>query len=163
MYFSQFTVLIAAILLFTACTEPTDPKIALEKGDYETALRLWLERAEQDDPEAQNYLGIQYYLGLGVNRDYRQAQQWYELSATNGYANAQRNLGQLYESGKLGARDFEKAYIWLFAAYQQGNSHAGSTLATLVNKLSPNNKRLLKKKARQYILNDVVDPEDDDY
>lgn len=137
--------------------------VAFEKGQYETALRLWRELADHGDPEAQNYLGIQYYLGLGVDRDYRLAQQWYELAATNGYANAQRNLGQLYESGKLGARDFEMAYIWLFAAYQQGNSHAGNTLATLVNKLSPNNKRLLKKKARQYILNDVADPEDDDY
>lgn len=166
----QFTVyqkllyILPYIFILSACNnQPTDAKTAFQNGDYQTSFAAFEKQAKLGDAESQNYLGIHYQLGFGVQQNIDHAKQWYERAAKTGYTDAQRNLGILYESGKLGERDFETAYIWLFAAYQQGNKKASITLKTLVNKLSPNNKRMLKKTAKQYIINDALDPEDDDF
>ena len=154
---------ITVLLLLCACAEQSDPKAAFEQGEYKTSFRLWKEKAEEGDTSAQNYLGIHYYLGLGVHRDYSMAFKWYERAATAGDINAQRNLGLMYESGQGVALDYEKAFIWLYAAHRQGNKNANAPLGTLGNKLSPNNKMQLRKVAREYIINDVLDPGDDSY
>ena len=132
-------------------------------GDYESSFELWKSMAEKGDSTAQNYLGIQYYLGLGVERDINQAFHWYETSAKAGNPEAQKNLGALYESGLLGNRDFESAYVWLYAAYKQGNVNAAKTLASISGQLSPGRVRKLKQISIQYVLSDIVDPESDDF
>ena len=151
------------LMLFVGCTDRGDPKQAFEKGDYERAFDLWRPLAEQGDQDAQNYLGIHYYLGLGTARNYALAKQWYMRAAENGHADAQRNLGLIYEAGHGAERDFEKAFIWLYAAHRQGHPRAGATLERLVVKLSPNMKLKLRKEARQYIFNDVLDLEAREY
>ena len=40
--------------------------VGVENGDYETAYTLWMPLAESGDADAQNYMGILYYLGFGV-------------------------------------------------------------------------------------------------
>lgn len=155
------------ILIFfvflTACSNEKDPLSAFNSGDYETSFALWKEMAETGDSTAQNYLGIHYYLGLGVERDIKQSYYWYEKSAKAGNPEAQRNLGALFESGVLGNRDFENAYIWLYAAYKQGNINSAKTLESISGQLSPGRVRVLKERAKQYVLNDIVDPENDDF
>jgi len=91
------------------------------------------------------------------------AKKWYEKAAKSGHPDAQRNLGVMYESGHGLARDFENAYIWLYAAHRQGHPRAAATLQSLVSKLSPNNKMILRKKAREYIVEDVLGPEAGDF
>lgn len=150
-------------LILIGCNQEKDAINAFNDGDYETALVLWQQRAQDNDNVAQNYLGIHYHLGLGVDQNIRKAVEWYELAAKAGNPEAQRNLGSLYESGKLGKRDFEEAYVWLYAAYQQGNVHAAKTLETISGQLSPGRVRKLKQRAAPYIVNDIVDPENDDY
>src|SRR5690606_37686790 len=73
-----------------ACSESpeNDPLRAFQKGDYETAYLLWLPLARDGDLEAQNYLGMLYYLGMGVQKDYHQAVKWYELAAKGGHPGA---------------------------------------------------------------------------
>ncbi len=152
-----------ALLVLLSCGEEIDPKIAFQKGDYASALPIWKLRVEQNDLEAQNFLGIHYLLGLGVKRDFSQAKKWYERAAIAGHPDAQRNLGMMYESGRGLARDFEEAYIWLYAAYRQGHPRAAASLQSLVAKLSPNSKILLRKKARKYIKKDVLGADADDF
>ncbi len=48
--------------------------------------------AEQGCALAQNYLGICYYLGKGVEKDYNEAVKWIGLAAQQGDAEAQENL-----------------------------------------------------------------------
>ncbi len=151
------------LIVLTGCNNEVDPKQAFDQGDYATSFRLWKEQAKMGDSTAQNYLGIQYYLGLGVRRDIRQALKWYELSAKSGNPEAQRNLGVLYESGVLGNRDFEQAYVWLYAAYKQGNMNAAKTLDAISGQLSPGRIRKLKPISMKYVLNNIVDPENDDF
>lgn len=155
--------LYCSLLVLFSCAEEVDPRIAFEKGDYAKAFSIWKVRAEQDNQEAQNFLGIHYLLGLGVKRNYGLAKKWYEKAAKNGHPDAQRNLGVMYESGHGLTRDFENAYIWLYAAYRQGHPRAAATLQSLVTKLSPNNKIILRKKAREYIVEDVLGPDAGDF
>lgn len=151
------------LLVLFSCAEEIDPVRAFEKGDYASALPIWKLRAEQNDLQAKNFLGIHYLLGLGVNRDFVLARKWYKKAATAGHPDAQRNLGMMYESGHGLPRDFENAYIWLYAAYRQGHPRAAASLQSMVTKLSPNNKILLRKKAREYIMEDVLGADADDF
>ena len=155
--------LYCSLLVLFSCAEEVDPRIAFEKGNYAKAFPIWKIRAEQDDQEAQNFLGIHYLLGLGVKQNYGLAKKWYEKAAQSGHPDAQRNLGVMYESGHGMARDFENAYIWLYAAHRQGHPRAAATLQSLVTKLSPNNKIILRKKAREYIVEDVLGSDAGDF
>ena len=58
-----------------ACSKETNPKKAFDNGDYTTSFKIWETYAKQGDDEAQNYIGIHYYLGLGVNKDYQKADE----------------------------------------------------------------------------------------
>jgi len=153
----------SSLLFLIACAEDVDPRVVFEKGDYTKAFSIWKVRAEQNDLESQNFLGIHYLLGLGVKRDFGLAKKWYEKAATSGYPDAQRNLGLMYEAGHGVPRDFENAFIWLYAAHRQGHPRAAASLQTLVTKLSPNNKIVLRKKAKKYIVEDVLGSDADDF
>ena len=41
-----------------------------------------------------------YDNGLGVPQDYKEAVKWYRLSAEQGHASAQINLGNMYAEGQ---------------------------------------------------------------
>ncbi len=73
--------------------------VAFDRADYRTSLNVWLERAQQGDPEAQSYVGEIYEKGLGLPNDYKAAFIWYSKAAKQGYSRAQINLGYLYEKG----------------------------------------------------------------
>jgi len=151
--FIRLVVLLFWSLTLCACLGQTDPVSAFNKGDYETAHALWLPMAREGDPEAQNYLGIQYFLGLGVERDIAEAAKWYETAARQGHPNAQRNYADLFNEGNGVRRDFYTAYIWYYAASQQGNETASRQLAALAgeNKLSPNQQMHAKLEANEFI------------
>ena len=146
--------LVITVLIFLlSCSGGDDPKRAFEKGEFEKAYELWLPRAHKGDLEAQNYLGIHYYLGLGVKRDYKEAVKWFESAAEAGYPDAQRNFGDMYQYGRGVPQDYYKAFIWYFAASQQGHETAKRSLESLTgdNKLTPNQQMHAKLEANKYI------------
>ncbi|MEM7304137.1 MAG: tetratricopeptide repeat protein [Pseudomonadota bacterium] len=151
--------LLFAIVLFhlSACSDETDPKKAFDNGDYETAFNLWMPLAENGDDEAQNYLGIMYYLGLGVSKDSRKAVEWYQRAAIAGNADAQRNYGDMLNYGRAGLKkDNFQAYKWYFAASQQGNKKAESQIRVIAasGNLSPNQQMHAKIEANEFILDE---------
>ena len=86
---------------------------AYQSGDYATALRLWRPRAAQGVALAQNNLGLMYYNGQGVPREYDEAAKWYRLAAEQGNVTAQSNLGSMYFSGVGVPQDYVQAYVWV--------------------------------------------------
>ena len=66
---------------------------ALQRGDHAAALKEWRPLAEQGNALAQSALGLMYYEGRGVTRDYLEAVEWYRKAAEQGNAWAQNNLG----------------------------------------------------------------------
>lgn len=80
--------------------------VVYDRADLDTALSVWVPRAEGGDPEAQTYAGEIYERGLGGTApDYAQAAQWYRKAADQGYPRAMVNLGTLYEQGLGVERD----------------------------------------------------------
>ncbi|MCC7410632.1 MAG: sel1 repeat family protein [Gammaproteobacteria bacterium] len=128
---------LACVIAF-GCGRRTDPEAAFRRGDYETAFSLWQPRAAAGDPVAQNYLGIHYQLGLGVDRDATAAARWYRRAAVAGNADAQRNLGTLYQLGLGLPKDNQRAYGWYHFAADQGNRVAQAYIVAMTGVLTPN-------------------------
>ena len=55
---------------------------AYERGDYDAAYRGFRSLAEQGYAAAQNNLGLMYYNGEGVPKDYVRAHMWLNLAAS---------------------------------------------------------------------------------
>ncbi|HKR36465.1 MAG TPA: caspase family protein [Steroidobacteraceae bacterium] len=73
--------------------------VAYDRANLETALKFWMESAQQGDPEAQVTVGEIYERGLGAQPNYEAALIWYKKAADQGYSRALFNLGTLYEQG----------------------------------------------------------------
>ncbi|MCP5003733.1 MAG: hypothetical protein GY941_07230 [Planctomycetes bacterium] len=86
--------------------------VAFDRSNYETALKVWLYKANEGDIVAQTYAGEIYEKGLGREPDYSLAANWYRKAADQGYARAQINLGHLYEKGLGVEKDPIKALSW---------------------------------------------------
>ena len=94
---------------------------ALTRGDYQTAVKLWLPLAEQGDAAAQSYLGMMYDNGQGVKQDDVEAVKWYRKAAEQGDTFAQSNLGMMYLSGQGVQKDRTLAKEWLSKACDNGD------------------------------------------
>ena len=57
-------------------------------------------------------LGLCYYEGDGVAKDYVEAVKWFRKAAERGHASAQRNLGVCYKNGEGVEKDYAEAYAW---------------------------------------------------
>lgn len=151
--------LLTCLLTFTlSCGDQKTAVEAFDAGDYLTAYKLFKPRAEAGDIEAQNYLGVHYYLGLGVKRDWRQALRWYEKAATQGDPDAQFNYGLMFHNAYGTEHNITTAFKWYYASYRQGNTNAERYMDSLAdnNLLSPNQIDYAKLQAKQYIVNPVV-------
>ena len=89
-----------------------DGTAALAHGDYPKALAAWKIAAERGNPVALNGLGFMYERGYGVDKDPKEAVQWYEKAVAQGSYEAGVNLGSIYESGEGVKNDPVLAYMW---------------------------------------------------
>ena len=65
-----------------------------------------------------------YDKGQGVLQDYKEAVRLYRLSADQGYAKAQYNLGVMYVNGDGVSQDYVLAYMWFHIAGSYGHKNA---------------------------------------
>ena len=86
------------------------------------AVDIWKRLAEKGVIFAQYRLGVCYYDGEGVARDYGIAAQLYEKSAKQGYAPALYNLGVCYRTGKGVEQNYGEAAVWFKAAAEAGDA-----------------------------------------
>jgi hypothetical protein len=105
-------------------------------GDFPMALRL-LPLANRGDAVAQQLLGMMYARGLGVQKDYAEAEKWYRLSCIQGNPTAKKLLGSLYnhyawlyEKGQAGhLKDPAQVVRWLLEAVKLDDLAAQNNLA----------------------------------
>jgi TPR repeat protein len=97
-------------------------------ADYVDKLQS---RADAGDSESQFMLGKFYYYGFCVERNYREAIQWFRAAAIQGHASAQFLLGEAYEKGKGLERDYTQAAKWYKRAAFQGHYLAIHSLSYL--------------------------------
>jgi TPR repeat protein len=88
-------------------------------------------KAEAGDAEAQSDLGLMYFLGQGVEQDYKEAVEWWRKAAEQGDAKAQRNLGVMYANGRGVEQDYRQAVEWYRKAAEQGYAGAQCNLGLM--------------------------------
>ena len=84
--------------------------VVYDRADLNSALKVWMAKAEEGDAEAQTYVGEIYERGVGnAEPDFAAAARWYRAAADQGFSRARINLGHLYEQGLGVERDPAKA------------------------------------------------------
>jgi len=89
------------------------------EGNRHEAVFYLQKAAEAGNLQAQNDLGLLYYQGNIVTKDYQNAVKWFTKAAVAGWSLAQWNLVQCLVDGKGIERDFDQAVFWLGKAYSQ--------------------------------------------
>ena len=102
-------------------------------GNYDSALKYYYVAAMCGHFVAMSDLGVFYYFGLGVTKDYAAALYWHRKSAELGCSSGQNNLADHYENGFGVAKDIEMALHWYRKAAAQGDQSAKRS----VQKLEP--------------------------
>ena len=143
----------AVVLPLACCTPSSDPLKAVQRGDYQTAMKIWEREAEQDNSAiARNYLGILHYMGLlSGRRDTLRAASLFRQAAEQGYSPAQFNLGMLYFNGEADKKDIYQAYMWLYAANLQHNPRSRVYLDTLSSLMTINLANKAQVNAAAYV------------
>ncbi len=109
-------------------------QIQVASGDPELikqAYELLLEAAADGLNEAENDLGVMHEFGLGVDRNQKEAFQWYQRAATSGVAQAQYNLALMYLDTDYPIHDIFLGVYWLRVAANQYHNKALMTLAQM--------------------------------
>ena len=105
---------------------------AYARGDYATALAVWLPQAEQGDAVAQLHVGLMLRDRQGVRwKDFEGAAAWFRRAAAAGSAEADYALGRLHYEGFLIPRDTVEMQTMLKAAAWQGHARAQLTLGVI--------------------------------
>ena len=99
---------------------------AYKRGDYQTALAVFIPLAEDGDAKAQSILGMMHDYGEGVPVDHRESARWYRCAAAQDYSVAQYNLGMAYLEGKGVKAHTDAAIEWLTKAADNGHFRARS-------------------------------------
>ncbi len=85
-----------------------------------------------------------------TTKDYAEAVRWYRKAAEQNYAKAQSNLADCYENGRGVMKDDAEAYKWLLLAAGQGDARAKEAMATLEEKMTPEQIAEGQKRARDF-------------
>ena len=122
--------LVATLFLlasFPALATMEDALSDFKKGNYGAAVKELNSLGDAGDMSAQIMLGALYNKGGAVARDDKMAAAWFEKAANQGNAEAQYQLGNLYENSQL-PKNFEAAASWYHKAAQQGSAKAQARL-----------------------------------
>ena len=90
-----------------------------------------------------------YWRGNGVTRDYAEALKWYRKAAEQGVAEAQNNLGLMYEKGMGVLQDMIAAHMWLTIAAANGDKKAVKGRDIVAGKLSSSDIVKAQKRAKR--------------
>ena len=104
-----------------AATPDEDARAAYDRGEYDTAYRIWTDLAEQNDGRAQYALGVMYATGSGREKDPAKAVEWFSKAAANGHLKAMYNLGIAYWTGQGTLEDRAEATHWWRMAAERGD------------------------------------------
>lgn len=148
----RFLFLAVILITINACSDSNDPKELFDQGKYKKSYSLWHPLATNGDTQAENYIAIHYYLGLGRTRDFKTAKEWFEKAAKAGHPDAQYNLGVMYENGEAVKKDYVTAYKWFYLAKEKGNIHAEKRMQGMAenHQLFPNQMKHAVEQAKEY-------------
>ena len=125
---------------------PSDPNAKIEWAERRLACWKDQQSNESDDkisnipttaqlhersPNKEFELGLQYYQGRGVPKNYSKAKTFLDIGADSGHAESQSLLGTLYYYGRGVLKDYEIAFGWFRLAALQGDQEARKKIANM--------------------------------
>lgn len=143
--------LLVAVWQGAALADFAEGSAAYDGGDYQSALEIWLELAEQGDPAAQIAVADLYLSGTGVAANPAEAARWYRAAALQGDPIAQLNLGDLYSLGLGLERNLVQAYLWLGLAVAQGRHWPEKRLSEIAAEMSADELRKAKRLIKEQL------------
>lgn len=104
--------------------------------EYEVIVSKLQLLAQKGDAKAQFRLGMHYQTGIGIDKDLDNAEHFYLKAASQGYAEAQCELGNLYKRGIYktetgNVKNIPEAFKWLKKAAENGYCEAQESLSTM--------------------------------
>ncbi len=105
--------------------------VEYNKGNFKSALEVWLPLSEQGHVIATHNLGIMYQDGVGVLQDKYEALKFFKIAAEQGLALSQTILGLFYEKGIAVSQSTSEALKWYRLAAEQGEVQAQFNLAVM--------------------------------
>ena len=112
-------------------TKWTKGKDLYNAKEYESALKVWKENANQGHPRSNHSVGFLYRSGYEVKKDINKAIQYYEKALSLGYAISGRALGDIYKIGEPGIKkDNKKMLNYYSKAAELGDAFANAELST---------------------------------
>jgi TPR repeat protein len=109
----------------------TEGANAYNARNYALALKEIIPLARAGNADAEHLLGLMYYMGRGVPRDYKQAFSWHYKAAVQGKADAQYVIGAMYYTGNAVPQDQKLAVQWFRKAAEQGHPDAQHALGLM--------------------------------
>ncbi|WP_296950295.1 tetratricopeptide repeat protein [uncultured Massilia sp.] len=109
----------------------TEGANAYNARNYALALKEITPLARAGNADAQHLLGLMYYMGRGVARDYKQAFAWHYKAALQGKADAQYVIGAMYYTGNSVPQDQKLAVQWFRKAAEQDHPDAQHALGLM--------------------------------
>ena len=85
------------------------------------------------EPQSQYDIGIMYFKGIGIERDYAIAYRWFHMAANQGHARAQNDMAFLLSKGLGVQQNKPEAYIWFLRAAEQGFADAQYNLGVMLS------------------------------
>lgn len=82
-------------------------------------MSVLIDRAKNNDLEAQKIIASKYYYGEGVEQDLYQAARWFEKAAMNNDPQAQYFIAYMYRNGEGYVADSVKAFEWYKRSAEQ--------------------------------------------
>lgn len=104
---------------------------AYNNKNYSLAYREIAPLAKAGNTDAEHLLGLMYYMGRGVQQDYKQALNWHRRAAAKGKADAQYVVGAMYYTGNAVIQDHKQAVVWFRRAAEQGHAEAQQVLGLM--------------------------------
>ncbi|MBT5185270.1 MAG: sel1 repeat family protein [Kordiimonadaceae bacterium] len=126
-----YTIPILMSLVSASFADIDRAKQAFDEGDYNYAYDEYLMDAENGHPEAQFYMGVLYFNGVGTKKDLTEALRWYKLSARKGFPIAQHSIANMYEIGVGVEQNYQEAFNWYKKAAVQGLRSAQYSLGEM--------------------------------
>ena len=112
-------------------------------------------KAEQGDADAQHNLGLMYYRGHGMPKDYLEAVKWFRKAAEQGHAQAQFLLASMYYLGRGVPQNDIESYAWCLLARANEFEEVSKTISTLEKLLTA--EQIEKGQARALELHRLIE------
>jgi hypothetical protein len=135
---------------------------ALQRGDFETAYKIFKPLADSGDVNSMMTLGLMHHRGDGVEQNYATAMKWYVKAFTKMDGDAYNNIGVLYRDG-LGVKQNKPiAYALFLITHMRGlgneatQTRTNSNLRRLVERMTRDELRKTFNLTEEYVKEFVI-------